>query len=83
MRLKADAFTKAAKLVLSVAFVLSVQAASARVLDEEPVAGMLKPGQKVYVRCGQGMAMLVTGGNNMKGGKGAGRQHGPCVPFKG
>lgn len=83
MRLKANAFAKAAKLTLCAAFVLTAQSASARVLDEEPAPGMLKPGQKVYVRCGQGMAMLVTGGNNMKGGKGAGRQHGPCVPFKG
>ncbi|TQF40081.1 hypothetical protein UNPF46_11490 [Bradyrhizobium sp. UNPF46] len=83
MRLKANAFAKVAKLTLCATFVLTAQAASARVLDEEPAPGMLKPGQKVYVRCGQGMAMLVTGGNNMKGGKGAGRQHGPCVPFKG
>lgn len=81
MRLKADAFLNVLKLSWAAAFVFAVQAASATVLETEPAPDMLKPGQQVYVRCGPGKAMLVTGGNNLKGGKGAGRQHGPCVPF--
>lgn len=83
MKLTVDTFATAAKLIVCAAFVFTAQTASARVLDEEPPPGSLKPGQTVHVKCGAGMAMLVTGGNNMKGGKGAGRQHGPCVPFKG
>lgn len=77
------AFASTLKLSLSAAFVLAAQAASAQmVLDTEPARGTLKHGQTVYVKCGPGKARMITGGNNVHG-KGPGRQHGPCLPFRG
>lgn len=74
---------KALNAALLTAFIFAAHPASAQmVLDAEPARGTLKSGQIVYVRCGPGKARMVVGGNNVRG-KGAGRQHGPCAPFKG
>lgn len=78
---------KALGLGVLTAFVFTSQAALAQmVMNTEPPAGQLGPGQVVYVECGPGKAMKVTGGNNIgsNGGVGQGqrRQRGPCLAMK-
>lgn len=78
---------KALGLGVLTAFVFTSQAALAQmVMKTEPPAGQLGPGQVVYVECGPGKAMKVTGGSNIGsngvGGQGQRRQRGPCVAMK-
>lgn len=78
---------KALGLGVLTAFVFTSQAALAQmVMKTEPPAGQLGPGQVVYVECGPGKAMKVTGGSNIGSsgvvGQGQRRQRGLCVAMK-
>jgi hypothetical protein len=75
------------RLGVTAGFVFVSQAALAQmVMKTEPPAGQLGPGQVVYVECGPGKAMKITGGSNVSSngvvGQGKGRQRGPCLAMK-
>ncbi|MBW7968565.1 DUF6719 family protein [Bradyrhizobium sp. BR 10289] len=65
---------------------VSQSALAQMVMKTEPPAGQLGPGQVVYVDCGPGKAMKITGGSNVDSngvvGQGQRRQRGPCVAMK-
>ncbi|MCK1396453.1 hypothetical protein [Bradyrhizobium sp. 1] len=78
---------KILRLSVLAACVFASQVALAQmVMKTEPPAGQLGPGQVVYVECGPGKAMKITGGSNVGStgvvGQGQRRQRGPCVAMK-
>jgi hypothetical protein len=72
---------------MAASLVLFAEVASAQtILQSEPAPGQLQAGEVVYVACGPGKAMKVTGGSHIKSGvmtsQGTKRQRGPCVAMK-